>query len=705
MGLKKFNAKKEIKKLKRRSNKLKRVGVIGAIIGTIFIISSYALYSYTGSSVAFNSPINKRVKTTVTAENGTVESLSGKILSEEIKTNPKFSASHSDKGLYVQEGDKTKSIDGKPTYYYRGNVENNYVKFAGLKWRIIRVNEDGSIRLISLFDTGKDIGSIYTNANSGNYNESEVKKIVDNWYNSLSSENKNLIVKSEFCNDTSIQASQRLGNKPSFACPNGTKLQLNAGIISGDEVIYSGATLSNYSSTYLNQGPTENTDGGWFWTMTQATNTSMYIDLSNITKGNGLWDWTSGFSNNRGVKYVINLKEGTQVTGEGTSGTPYEVVGSIDQIQKEGDYKVSQTFTITPNEGYVYGSVSCTNNAQASYNKETKTLTVSNQTQDTTCTVKFEKLKILKDAILASHNITKPTTTPGAQVSATNEKVLAEAEDDYGTSYYFRGAITDNYVNFAGFTWRVVRINGDGSIRLILDGTLGKVYYNGVLKTDIESKVRYNDTYNVNKYVGYSYDATSDDANTKVTKSSTDSTIKAAVDKFYEKYLKKYENVLSDSIYCNDRSVYSGTGKGTNTTKYGATKRKENNSVTLKCPQQNDRYTVSDTVKGNGALKYPIGLLTYDELVYAGAYYQQRNDSYYLYNSLINGNNYYTMTPEAFQLATGGNSITIYYSELGWSVAGSTIIYGGIAIRPVINLKADTQVTGEGTSDNPYQVQ
>lgn len=48
---------------------------------------------------------------------------------------------------------------------------------------------------------------------------------------------------------------------------------------------------------------------------------------------------------------------------------------------------------------------------------------------------------------------------------------LYAAEDDYGTSYYYRGNVKNNYVSFAGFTWRIIRENGDGSVRMIYSGT------------------------------------------------------------------------------------------------------------------------------------------------------------------------------------------------------------------------------------------
>ena len=50
------------------------------------------------------------------------------------------------------------------------------------------------------------------------------------------------------------------------------------------------------------------------------------------------------------------------------------------------------------------------------------------------------------------------------------ESLVCSAPDDYGTSYYFRGNVENNWVKFAGYYWRILRINGDGSIRMIYAG-------------------------------------------------------------------------------------------------------------------------------------------------------------------------------------------------------------------------------------------
>ena len=123
----------------------------------------------------------------------------------------------------------------------------------------------------------------------------------------------------------------------------------------------------------------------------------------------------------------------------------------------------------------------------------------------------------LSEAILAVNEVKTPITTPGAAISTASEALLASAEDDYGTSYYFRGAVTNNYVEFANKCWRIVRVSGDGSVKLILhnDNTARVVNpcdsannsasaafarYSGTTY-----KSAFNSSYNDNAYVGFKY--------------------------------------------------------------------------------------------------------------------------------------------------------------------------------------------------------
>ena len=124
-----------------------------------------------------------------------------------------------------------------------------------------------------------------------------------------------------------------------------------------------------------------------------------------------------------------------------------------------------------------------------------------------------EAPKYLASVIMEDTRIIKNEDTPSFTGVETNEVGMYRADDDYGTSWYFRGKQSYNYVNFAGFTWRIVRINGDGSIRLILDGSLDKVKKNNIFvytnsklsALDSDGKVVFNTNSSDNAYIGYMY--------------------------------------------------------------------------------------------------------------------------------------------------------------------------------------------------------
>ncbi len=301
---------------------------------------------------------------------------------------------------------------------------------------------------------------------------------------------------------------------------------------------------------------------------------------------------------------------------------------------------------------------------------------------------------------------------------ATDNEGIFEMEDDYGKSYYYRGAVENNYVKFAGFYWRIIRINGDGSLRIMYDGT--QSHENGANNADRFIKIdqAYNTNSNDAKYVGWMYGPAGITASTSKEQAQTnieDSTIKGVVDAWYKTNIadKGYGNAVSDTLFCNDRSTPgkevtkwssdTGLGYGNNYTAYGATARTKvwNNvasAPTFKCPQKNDAFTVNDTSKGNGALTYPVGLITADEIVAAGSgKYNTNNTTYYLYRS---GYYYWSLSPyyydgnaRAFVVHTGGYLSIVYVYKLGGAVA------------PVINLSSEYVKTlkGTGTMTDPYQ--
>ena len=103
----------------------------------------------------------------------------------------------------------------------------------------------------------------------------------------------------------------------------------------------------------------------------------------------------------------------------------------------------------------------------------------------------------------------------------------------------------------------------------------------------------------------------------------------------------------------------------------------------------------------NGNLKYPIGLLTADEVSFAGAYkYTQANKTYYLYNSSITSN-WWLSSPVS---CNGSNAFEWFVSYSSGNLSNYNVP-SSLAFRPSINLKADILVGGgDGTSSNPYTV-
>jgi len=316
------------------------------------------------------------------------------------------------------------------------------------------------------------------------------------------------------------------------------------------------------------------------------------------------------------------------------------------------------------------------------------------------------------------------------------EAILASTTDDFGTSYYFRGAVENNYVVFAKMCWRIVRIDGLGNIKLVLyNYNSDKENVTNPCASTYDSRyaafVRYSgdiytSTFNssgaANAYVGLMYGSTSTSATYEETHANINkSTILTNLETWYDNNLADYENKLADVIWCNDKSFGStntGTGVGRSKTYYGAYGRLYNVSTaspTLVCPDAStsnnnykniSRFTVDeDAYGGNGALDKPIGLLTADEIAFAGGIYGVSNSSYYL-NKNASGNWWWSASPFNF------NGQSAYVWRVGWDGYLSYIYVGyDNVLRPAVSLTSYVKVTSTagatgdfGTSENPYVI-
>ena len=326
------------------------------------------------------------------------------------------------------------------------------------------------------------------------------------------------------------------------------------------------------------------------------------------------------------------------------------------------------------------------------------------------------------------------------------EAVLASTQDDYGTSYYYRGAITNNYVQYANMCWRIVRITGNNAVKLILHNYNGLTSTNNTPSSSTPCNVTGNDlslarfegdtfttAFNSNSednaFVGLKYGTKSSSSYAATHANTNASAILQALWKWYDNVLSKQSgfnaNNLVDTIVCNDKKVITNTtfnpmdfnlgtnyGYKKNSNYYGAMPRFENNDGTsygtgpsLICQNDNNggklsKFTYSDTTKGNGALGRKIGILSADEITFAGAHY----GSVKIPLTYLNENNkegMWTSTPG--YVITFGTTVNIMV--WGDGSLGATPVNQDLGVRPTISIPSSTQVGGNGTADDPYIVQ
>ncbi len=361
------------------------------------------------------------------------------------------------------------------------------------------------------------------------------------------------------------------------------------------------------------------------------------------------------------------------------------------------------------------------------------------------------------ETILANNggaaSMTTLTSTDFAKVTTASDKEMYKAPDDLGMSYYFRGAVDNNWVKYGKYTkdtyitadsnnntslvescnglnnciklaskgddmyWRIIRINGDNSIRMIYAGTSApdnntkvvmteSINSSGYIRATSAGKSKFNQNHDSAEYVGYMYTIGQQHG------TSQSSDIKTYLEDWYANYtdLNKIGTKITDQIYCNDRiastsdsstageiSSWASTGASY---AYGAGKRlygdSSNPSPSLKCTNANDKFTTT-TAKGNGKLSYPVGLITADEVNMAGAGNQwNSNTSYYLHI----GANYWAGSPRDF--------FDGHYANVFFVYSGGYLLYDYVyytyGVRGVVSLSSESKLLGSGTYNDVYAV-
>mgnify|MGYP004531065337 FL=1 len=402
---------------------------------------------------------------------------------------------------------------------------------------------------------------------------------------------------------------------------------------------------------------------------------------------------------------------------------------------------------LTANNGYTTNgaTVSCTGSAGASISGDY--LYLSNITEDQTCTVTFKKIAVpLYNQLLADNPTISTRTDFSTTFTNTNTGTLYKATESIagGTAkdvYYFAGDAKNNWVKFGGFYWRIIRTNADGSIRMLYSGTSPDTT-NGYI-----DKSAFNSSDDNSMYAGYMYGTSGTLASNRT--NTNNSTIKGVVDTWYNNSLSSYTKYISTTaVYCNDREIGEGTyvaqkelNKNSDSMiafvdindtsnliatpdfrynfKFSANIRLlDNKQPTYNCTNIKDAFSGSNT---EAKLTYPIGLMTADEVVYAGAKTNSWEGSsstasvwYYLNStegSITGSTNWWTITPSiSAKVSSTNNSIYAAYVDNASLYVpdvylGSSPLNNLKAVRPVISIKqCALWSSGSGSYISPYEV-
>jgi len=251
--------------------------------------------------------------------------------------------------------------------------------------------------------------------------------------------------------------------------------------------------------------------------------------------------------------------------------------------------------------------------------------------------------------------------------------------------------------------WRIIRTNADGSIKLLYAGTSPDTTSGYI------GMSAFNTTYNDPMYVGYKYGTTGSLENNRL--NTNDSTIKTYIDNWYKNNLTAYTKYLSnDAVYCNDRELASlSTYSTTRSFSYASSERIDFTSQpTYNCTNMSDAFSVNNT---SAKLNYPIGLMTIDELSYAGGeFYTKLTAPYAWYYTNANGESIIS------------NSSSVSLSPVVWNETDSRVwdwdgsnypgsldaglsVGRSFAVRPSVSLSSCNLISrGDGSPENPYEI-
>lgn len=351
--------------------------------------------------------------------------------------------------------------------------------------------------------------------------------------------------------------------------------------------------------------------------------------------------------------------------------------------------------------------------------------------------------KTIYSAVIKQGTKDNPTTSIGT--AATTNEGLIKTTDDYGTAYYYRGAVENNYVRFAGMCWRIVRTTGNNDVKLVLynndsdnctltgdnlayakfasnytsafnhtnssemNGIVDSAFmYGHFFATDANRCLMLENGSVVDKVSTYGNKTSCTNAGGKWATTMYDaafanlkkSTSLTNLETWYKAKLEPYNDKLADVIWCNDKKVASSSSEIISF----ALKGRFQTGASMICNDdvmggKLNKYTVNDTTNGNGDLTYPIGMLTADEIAFAGGSVTGQTSTFYISENASLAS--WTLTPVEWSSSDGSLTAIITGSQFGYMYSA---VFNNHYIRPSIALKGNVGVSGSGSASDPFVV-
>lgn len=360
------------------------------------------------------------------------------------------------------------------------------------------------------------------------------------------------------------------------------------------------------------------------------------------------------FSDNKKHVYSVSI------TNNSSSKLYYSIlledcnVPNLDIIVKDKNEKIVSEETNTSDK--IINLYSINSNETVRYTIEIKNTSIFSVNGILRVVNESLTTEVFADIILLNNPVSVAKTRLGSDVAVENEGLI-ETYDNDGKSYFFRGNVTNNYFKMGDLIFRIVRINGDNTVRVVLDDVL------------------------ITKYP-FNTNSVESGQNVSTLALLSKASVMTQLNDWYNKNIKKYSSYLVKGSYCSDTSFQFIN----NNIKYSDTYERIFND------EAPDLFCNGTVIKSN------VGLLNVDEVVLAGAASTTPNTKYYLYNKKIEGN-YLTLSSYSLNSQNGLTMINVMSNgALGEGILVNQPSY----LRPVVNIGTNAKIKGKGTIDNPY---